>query len=104
MTAANSSPAAIDAQRAREIEEEFDSERRVRPLAPRLGGFIFLFLIAFSLYHFVTAGIGFPIDHWHMGIHLSGVLFLIFLLYPARRGRSGGTFAGSRWHILGVPV
>jgi TRAP transporter 4TM/12TM fusion protein len=104
MTAVNSEPAAIDAQRAREIEEEFESERRVRTLPPRLGGFVFLFLIAFSLYHYVTAGIGFPIDHWHMGIHLSGVLFLIFLLYPAGRGQPGGSVAVSRWHVLGVPV
>jgi TRAP transporter 4TM/12TM fusion protein len=104
MTATSSDPSAIDAQRAREIEEQFESERRVRPLPPRLGGLVFVVLIAFALYHYITAGIGFPIDHWHMGIHLSGVLFLIFLLYPARRGRPSGPVAVSRWHILGVPL
>jgi TRAP transporter 4TM/12TM fusion protein len=104
MTAASSDTTPIDARRAKEIEEEFESERRVRPLSPRLGGFVFLFLIAFSLYHYVTAGIGFPIDHWHMGIHLSGVLLMIFLLYPARRGRPSGPVATSRWHVLGVPL
>jgi len=104
MTATSSPTSAIDAQRAREIEEEFDAERRVRPLPPRLGGFVVGFLIAFALYHYVTAGIGFPIDHWHMGIHLSGVLFLIFLLYPARRGKAGATVSTSRWSVLGVPL
>ena len=104
MTAASSDTSAIDAQRAREIEEEFESERRVRPLQQHLGNFVFVFLIAFALYHYVTAGIGFPIDHWHMGIHLSGVLFLIFLLYPARRGSPSGPVAASRWYILGVPI
>ncbi len=88
MTTARDDAAQIDARRAREIEEEFESERRMRPISPRLGGLVYVFLILFAIYHYVTAGFGIPIDYWHMGFHLSGVLLMIFLLYPARRGIS----------------
>ena len=33
--------------------------------------------LAFALYHYITAGYTVPVDHWHMGIHLSGVLLLV---------------------------
>lgn len=95
----------IDARRAKEIEEEFESERRMRPVAPRLGLFVVAFLIVFAAYHYVTAGIGIPIDYWHMGFHLSGVLFMIFLLYPARRGKAAEIeIARARGHLWGVPA
>lgn len=103
MTISNADTSAIDAKRAKQIEEEFESERRMRPVAPRLGGFVAVFLVVFSIYHYVTAGIGIPIDYWHMGIHLSGVLFMIFLLYPARRGDATAEIARARGHLWGVP-
>ena len=105
MTTPTQDAEAIDARRAKEIEEEFEGERRMRPIAPVLGTFVFVFLIAFAFYHYVTAGIGIPIDHWHMGIHLSGVLLMVFLLYPARRRKGGQDEAESgRFTLLGVPV
>ncbi len=104
MTTPVAEHAPIDAGRAKQIEEEFESERRVRPVAPRLGGVIFVFLILFALYHYITAGFGIPVDHWHMGFHLSGVLLLIFLLFPARRGQAGAEAANGRFDIWGVPL
>ncbi len=94
----------IDARRAQQIAEEFESERRMRPIQPLLAGFVFLFLLVFGLYHYFTAGFGIPIDHWHMGIHLSGVLLMIFLLYPARRLTSTDPAPSSWHHPLGVPI
>ncbi len=103
MTTSHADTSAIDAQRAKKIEEEFETERRMRPVAPRLGGFVAVFLVVFAIYHYVTAGIGIPIDYWHMGIHLSGVLLMIFLLYPARRGSATAEIARARGHLWGVP-
>ena len=94
----------IDARRAKEIEEQFESERRTRPVAPALTSVVYVFLALFALYHYITAGIGIPIDHWHMGFHLSGVMLLVFLLYPARGRKPGAETARSRFHVLGVPV
>ncbi len=76
----------IDARRAREIEAEFEAESRTREPGPLLGKLLFVFLILFAGYHYVTAGTGIPVDHWHMGIHLSGVLIAMFILYPFWRG------------------
>ena len=104
MTTPAADVAPIDAARAKQIEEEFESERRVRPVAPALSALIFVFLVLFALYHYITAGIGIPIDHWHMGIHLSGVLMLVFLLYPARRGRADATVSTARGTIWGVAI
>ena len=85
MTTSHADTSAIDAQRAKKIEEEFETERRMRPVAPRLGGFVAVFLVVFAIYHYVTAGIGIPIDYWHMGIHMSGVILLVFIAYPMIR-------------------
>ena len=104
MTTAATDAGPIDARRAKEIEEQFESERRMRPVAPRLGGLVFVFLILFAIYHYITAGFGIPVDHWHMGIHLSGVLLMIFLLYPARRGRIDAAAATTPLHAWGVPL
>ncbi|MGE0768404.1 MAG: TRAP transporter permease [Hyphomicrobiaceae bacterium] len=76
----------IDAQRAREIEAEFEAEARTREPSSAVNRFLYVFLILFALYHYVTAGTGIPVDHWHMGIHLSGVLIAMFILYPLWSG------------------
>ena len=75
MTAANE---VVDAKRAKEIEAEFESERAFRPIDPRLQQVLYVGLILFAIYHYVTAGFGIPIDYWHMGFHLSGVLIALF--------------------------
>lgn len=84
---------------AEEIREE--GERASRQIAPWLGTAVFVALIGFALYHYITAGTGIPVDYWHMGIHLSGVLMLVMILYPASRSRArpSGWFAPG-----GVPL
>lgn len=80
------------------------SERLPRNIGPGLNWLVYLFLILFAIYHYITAGIGIPVDYWHMGIHLSGVLLIIFILYPATAHR---TTTGRRSHWLataGIPV
>lgn len=64
MTTPNAADTApIDAKRAKEIEEEFESERRMRPVKTPLGYFVFAFLVVFAIYHYITAGFGIPVDH-----------------------------------------
>ena len=89
----------IDEKRAKQIEEEFEAERPARQLPPVLAQGFALFLVMFAVYHYVTAGTGIPVDYWHMGIHLSGVLVGLFVLFP----RSAGA-ATSRFALGGVPV
>ncbi len=64
-----------------ELEEKYDSELQTRKLSRPLELACGLLLACFALYHFVTAGFGIPTDYWHMGLHLSGVLSMIFIYY-----------------------
>ncbi|MBY4675577.1 TRAP transporter permease [Marinobacterium arenosum] len=63
------------------LEEKYDSELQTRKLPQKLEFGCGLFLVLFSLYHYITAGFGIPTDYWHMGIHLAGVLSMIFIYY-----------------------
>lgn len=96
----------IDEQRAREIEAEFESEARTREPSRILGHVLYVFLILFALYHYITAGIGIPVDYWHMGIHLSGVLTAMFILYPLLRHAPGHASHTERSWLRpgGVPI
>ena len=89
----------IDEKRAKQIEEEFEAERPARQLSPGLSRVLALGLVLFAIYHYVTAGTGIPVDYWHMGIHLSGVLVALFILFP--RTAQG---APARLAIAGVPL
>ena len=71
----------ITFEELQELEEQYDSELQTRKLPRGLEMFCGVVLALFALYHFVTAGIGIPADYWHMGIHLSGVLSMIFIYY-----------------------
>lgn len=65
------------------VDLESGSERPPREVSAGVNKFVYVFLILFAIYHYITAGIGLPIDYWHMGIHLAGVLLIIFILFPA---------------------
>lgn len=85
------------------IEMEPGSESLPRNVSTGVSWFVYVFLILFAIYHYITAGIGIPVDYWHMGIHLAGVLLIIFILFPAF---SGGTAQGRRGFLApgGVPI
>ena len=70
-----------------------------------LSKFVFSFSIIFALYHYITSGIGVPVDYWHMGAHMSGVLILIFISFPAfKRTQSSPLDAQPWWSFAGVPI
>nr|WP_067291822.1 TRAP transporter permease [Marinobacterium profundum] len=71
----------ISIEQMQELEEQYDSELQTRKLPRKLEQVCGVLLALFALYHFITAGFGLPADYWHMGIHLSGVLSMIFIYY-----------------------
>ena len=70
-------------ERALSLESKYDDSLQTRPIGSWLGKFVLFFSVFFALYHYVTAGIGVPVDFWHMGAHMSGVIILIFISFPA---------------------
>ena len=70
-------------ERALSLESKYDDSLSTRPISAWLSKFVFSFSIIFALYHYITSGIGVPVDYWHMGAHMSGVLILIFISFPA---------------------
>ena len=77
----------LDPEKAKELEEKFDSEIRFRPLAPTAGWIVGGLLVVLSLFHYYTAGFGLLSEMVHRGIHLSFVLGLVFLVFPfSKRG------------------
>ena len=86
------------------IERKHDSSLHTRASGKYLAIAISVFSVFFALYHYITAGTGVPVDHWHMGIHLAGVLTLIFLLFPIIRGsEQKQEVIRSRWRFQNVP-
>jgi TRAP transporter 4TM/12TM fusion protein len=82
-------PMELDEAKARELEEQFDSEIRFRPLAPMAARIVGTLLVALSVFHYYTAGFGLLSEMLHRGIHLSFVLGLIFLVFPfSKKGYS----------------
>lgn len=97
--------AEFDIKKAEELERQYDSGLNTRALGPHLLTFSFGFSVLFALYHYITAGIGVPIDYWHMGFHMSGVILLIFIGFPAFRTASSNTVQPNTWwRFENVPV
>jgi TRAP-type uncharacterized transport system fused permease subunit len=92
----------LDEAKARELEEKFDPEMHFRPMAPLGEAIVGTALVALSLFHYWTAGFGLLPELLHRGVHLSFVLGLVFLVFPAFRMREVRT---TDWlHPLGIPV
>ncbi len=97
--------AQFDVKQAEELEEKYDSGLQFREIGPWLVKFTFLFSVFFAGYHYVTAGTGVPVDYWHMGFHMSGVIILVFILYPMiKRGDSRQLHANTWWRFSNVPI
>ena len=91
-------------ERALSLESKYDDSLRTRPISPWLSKFVFYFSVIFAIYHYVTAGIGVPVDYWHMGAHISGVLILIFISFPAfKSSYDGDSPRKGIFSPLGVP-
>ncbi len=91
-------------ERALSLESKYDDSLQTRPIGDWLAKFVLWFSVLFALYHYVTAGIGVPVDFWHMGAHMSGVIILIFISFPAFKKLQGdGKSAEVMGRLAGVP-
>jgi len=94
----------VDHAKAAELEREFDTEMRFRPLGVSGTWIVVALLLALSTFHFYTAGFGLLREQTHRGVHMALVLGLIFLVFAANR-RSGATSpALGWWRPGGVPL
>ncbi|GMQ76878.1 MAG: TRAP transporter permease [Gammaproteobacteria bacterium] len=95
----------FDIKKVEELEQKFDSGLHTRALGPWLVKFVFAFSIVFAGYHYITAGVGVPVDYWHMGIHMSGVILLVFIGFPAIKGdRAWELHPTGWWRYANVPI
>jgi len=97
--------AQFDVRTAEELERKYDSALQTRPISTWLTQFVFVFSVFFAGYHYITAGIGVPVDYWHMGFHMSGVLLLVFIGYPAFKSAGAMEIKPNVWWRIGnVPI
>ncbi|GAK01686.1 LOW QUALITY PROTEIN: TRAP transporter [Geomicrobium sp. JCM 19055] len=75
-------------QEQQELLEKYDSESRFRVfLNNRITLLVTIIAVTFSLYHLITAFTGPPVYVLvHRALHVSFVLVLVFLLFPATKG------------------
>ena len=97
--------AVFNLNEAEQLEKKYDSGLQTRDTGKWLGKFVFLFSVFFAGYHYITAGIGVPVDYWHMGFHMSGVILLVFISFPMMRGEDNKALAQNTWWRYGnVPI
>ncbi len=94
-----------DVKKAEELEEKYDSGLHTRALGPWVLKFTVIFSVIYAAYHYITAGIGVPIDYWHMGFHMSGFIILIFIGFPAIKGGHARPLRPNTWwRYENVPI
>ena len=97
--------AELDVKKAEELEKKYDSGLQTRELGPWMVYFTYGFSILFAIYHYITAGIGVPVDYWHMGVHMSGVILLVFIGFPAiKSAKSMSLSPNTWWRYTNVPL
>lgn len=97
--------AEFDIKKAEELEQKYDTALQTRQLGPWLLQFSIIFALLFALYHYVTAGIGVPVDYWHMGIHMSGVILLVFISFPMfKNSKEMDLSPNTWWRYANVPI
>jgi TRAP transporter 4TM/12TM fusion protein len=95
----------FDYKKAEELEKKYDSGLQTRNTGPYLTFVVLWFSFGFALYHYWTAGFGTPVDFWHMGIHMSGVIFLVYISYPLLvRDKAKEPLANNFWRYGNVPI
>jgi len=86
------------------IEEKYDEVRAMRELTPATGQLLRAVAIVFAVYHYYTAGFGLPVDHWHMGWHLSGLFVLTYAFVPVWHSERLRRLQPSPFRIGNVPL
>ena len=94
----------LTAEQLAEIEEKHDEIASARDVSPAAASILRAVAICFAAYHFFTAGFGLPVDHWHMGFHLSGLFIMTYALIPMFRTKSLLALKISAWRIGNIPI
>jgi TRAP transporter 4TM/12TM fusion protein len=74
-------------EKVQDILSKYDKESFYRQLSGKTGLVIAFISISFSLFHLYTAAFGMLPAQLQRAVHLSFVFFLVFMLYPAHRGK-----------------
>ncbi|MDD4024279.1 MAG: C4-dicarboxylate ABC transporter permease, partial [Synergistales bacterium] len=77
----------IQEEELQSIVEKYDIESRYRRPAGFSKIVVSVWLIAMSLFHLYTAGIGLLPTSIHRAVHLTFAIVAVFLLYPGRKGQ-----------------
>jgi TRAP transporter 4TM/12TM fusion protein len=97
--------ALLDLKTSQELEERYDTELKIRKLGPVATLLTLIVLVPFAIYHYYTAGTGIPAEYWHEGIHLAGVLAMVFVSYPFLHTAAADVRQPNRWwRYSGVPI
>ena len=94
----------LSAEELAAIEEKYDESAATRQVGVRLSNILRAVALLFAAYHFITAGFGLPVDHWHMGIHLAGLFILTYALFPLLKTKNAMAMQVSLWRIGNVPI
>ncbi len=86
-----------------EIERQLDPEINFRPMLPLAATIVGALLLALSIFHYYTAGLGLLREDVHRGIHLAFVLGLVFLVFPMTARRPDRPVA-SALQPFGIPL
>lgn len=93
--------AEVDLASAQALEEHYDPEIQFRPLGSAAVWISGVFLIALTLFHFFVAGLVVIRELMLVGVHLSFVLGLVYIVFGARRGKA----VRKSWYTpAGVPL
>ncbi len=85
----------LDNKALEELEKKYDSALNTRDNGPVISKLLYWAMICFALYHLWTAGFGTPVDHVHMGIHLTGLFLFIFTGFPLIKSARALEWRGS---------
>jgi TRAP transporter 4TM/12TM fusion protein len=95
----------LDAKAAETLEKQYDTALATRDNGPIASRALYFAAIAFAVYHVWTAGFGTPVEHVHMGLHLTGLFILIFAGFPLIRTQSALEYRpGTRFRWGNVPA
>lgn len=93
-----------DAEAAAELEKKYDTALNTRDNGPVLTRLLYWATLVFAGYHVWTAGFGTPVDHVHMGIHLTGLFLFIFAGFPLIKSASALAYRTGGGRIGNVPL
>jgi len=87
----------IQEENIQQLIEKYDVESRYRRLGGLEGKIVSAWLVAMSLFHLYTAGIGLLPTSIHRAVHLTFAIVAVFLLYPRKMDLSKRHVAWYDW-------